>query len=157
MKATMPTSEAARDAGQAPAAAVSVIVIDGDKVLLVKRGRAPALDLYAFPGGRVDAGETPEEAALRECLEETGLIAHTPSPFAVYDLPDYDSDGRLTSHFLLSVFTAELDARQGREPVAADDAAEAGWYGRADALALPMPESVKECILKVLPEGVSGR
>ncbi|MCA9448942.1 MAG: NUDIX hydrolase [Candidatus Omnitrophica bacterium] len=57
--------------------AVSVALTQGDRFLLVKRGRAPSLGEYAFPGGRVEAGETLEEAARRELLEETGYQART--------------------------------------------------------------------------------
>ena len=62
--------------------AVSVAMRRHDRMLLVKRGRAPSRGLYAFPGGRVEAGETLEAAARRELLEETGLEAGELSPLA---------------------------------------------------------------------------
>lgn len=50
------------------------IVLDGDRVLVGKRAAEAALGGYAeFPGGKVEAGESPESAAIRECREETGL------------------------------------------------------------------------------------
>jgi ADP-ribose pyrophosphatase YjhB (NUDIX family) len=55
--------------------AVSVAVVRDDRVLLVRRARPPSQGLYAFPGGKVEAGETLEQAARRELLEETGLEA----------------------------------------------------------------------------------
>jgi len=50
----------------------SMVVFDGPQVLLVHHN---ATGKWVFPGGHVDAGETPAEAALREVREETGLIA----------------------------------------------------------------------------------
>ncbi|TJW46991.1 MAG: NUDIX domain-containing protein, partial [Mesorhizobium sp.] len=60
--------------------AVSVAIIRGETVLLVKRARPPSQGFYAFPGGKVEAGETLEQAARRELLEETGLRAHSYRP-----------------------------------------------------------------------------
>ncbi|RVD18864.1 NUDIX domain-containing protein, partial [Mesorhizobium sp. M4B.F.Ca.ET.017.02.2.1] len=56
--------------------AVSVAIVRGDKVLLVKRARPPSQGLYAYPGGKVEPGETLSQAAARELEEETGLLAH---------------------------------------------------------------------------------
>jgi len=52
----------------------AVVVLDGERVALIER-RVPERDTpyYLFPGGQVEAGETPEGAARREVLEELGL------------------------------------------------------------------------------------
>src|SRR5262245_23578758 len=60
--------------------AVSVAIVRGDTVLLVKRARQPSQGFYAFPGGKVEAGETLEQAAARELLEETGMRADAYRP-----------------------------------------------------------------------------
>ncbi|GAA1899101.1 NUDIX hydrolase [Streptantibioticus ferralitis] len=49
------------------------IVLDG-RVLLLRRAVAEGALLWAFPAGKVEAGESPEPAAVREALEETGLV-----------------------------------------------------------------------------------
>jgi len=49
-----------------------IVLIQGDKVALIERHRA-GLDYYVFPGGGVDEGETPEQAAVRETMEELGV------------------------------------------------------------------------------------
>ncbi|NTE85915.1 NUDIX hydrolase [Agrobacterium rubi] len=131
-----------------PQPASSAIVRRGDRLLLVRRINAPSQDIFAFPGGRGEPGETPEETALRELEEETGIVARHPQLFATYDLPSHDADGQLTSHFFLSVYTVEADAEAA--VLAADDAAEAGWYTLADIRRLPAPDSVVECAERLL-------
>ena len=49
-----------------------IILIEDDKVALIERHRA-GLDYYVFPGGGVDEGETPEQGAIRETMEELGV------------------------------------------------------------------------------------
>ncbi|MEW2175046.1 NUDIX hydrolase [Streptomyces sp. NPDC005406] len=51
----------------------TAIVVDGDRVLMIRRRRREGNLLWAFPGGAVEAGETPEQAAVREMSEEVGL------------------------------------------------------------------------------------
>ena len=49
------------------------IIHKNGRMLIVKRAEQPHLGLWAFPGGMVEEGEAPEEAAAREALEEVGL------------------------------------------------------------------------------------
>lgn len=53
--------------------AVDAIVTDGTRVVLIRRAKDPRKGMLALPGGFLDADETPEQAALRELKEETGL------------------------------------------------------------------------------------
>ena len=53
------------------------VVRHAGRVLIGRRGAGvPLAGLWEFPGGKVREGETAEEAAARECLEETGLAVH---------------------------------------------------------------------------------
>ena len=58
---------------EVPLVAVGAIVVRDDQVLLVRRGQPPSEGLWAIPGGRMELGETLQEAAEREIKEETGL------------------------------------------------------------------------------------
>lgn len=61
-----------------PVPATCLVVINTrQELLLVKRSIEPKLGFWCLPGGFVELGEQPEEAALRELEEETGLLAHT--------------------------------------------------------------------------------
>lgn len=126
-----------------PNAASSAILQRGDRFLLVLRRNPPSADMYAFPGGRAKPDETPEETALREFQEETGIKAHSPQLFATYDLKTHAADGTVVSHFFLSVFRVEADA--SAVAVAADDAADTGWFTVEEIRRLPAPQSVLEC------------
>lgn len=58
---------------QNPVFTVDGIVIQDERILLVKRGNDPFAGMYALPGGYIDHGESAEEAVMREIEEETGL------------------------------------------------------------------------------------
>jgi len=74
-------------------AAVALIDVDG-RVLLAQRPEGKAMaGLWEFPGGKVDAGETPEGALIRELAEELGIdVAASclaPFTFASHAYPDF--------------------------------------------------------------------
>jgi ADP-ribose pyrophosphatase YjhB (NUDIX family) len=124
-----------------PQAASSGILEREGRFLLIRRINPPSADLYAFPGGRAEPGETPAQTAVREFFEETGMAVRNPVLFATYDLHGNKDDQR---HFFLSVFRVEADLHT--EAIAADDAADPGWYTVEEIRGLPVPPSVLECV-----------
>lgn len=130
--------------------ASSAILIRRGRILLIRRKNPPSLDMFAFPGGRAEPGETPDQTALREFEEETGIAAHSPKLFAFYDLQS-ENPGR---HFHLSVFLVEADAEAVAE--ARDDAADAGWYAPEEIRRLNIPDSVRECVDRIEIEMLVG-
>jgi 8-oxo-dGTP diphosphatase len=118
--------------------AVSVAARIGGKWLLVKRAHAPSMGKYAFPGGRVEAGEALEEAARRELAEETGLEAGELSVLTRMHLPGNGCEYELTV-FSADAVTGQLSA--------GDDAAGAGFFSMTEISALPMSPSTLEAIL----------
>jgi ADP-ribose pyrophosphatase YjhB (NUDIX family) len=116
---------------------VSVAVVRGERVLLVKRGRPPSQGLFAFPGGKVEAGETLEQAVRRELFEETGLEARDFQPVETIFI-----EGAGEGHpvdYRLTVFSALYTAG---EPAPADDAETAAFYTLAEMAGMPLAGSV---------------
>lgn len=108
----------------APRVGVSILCHDGDRALLVKRAKAPYKNYWSLPGGRVELGETLKEAAQRELLEETNIVAAIDGPFDTFDSIQRDKDGSIISHFILVMF---LGTPISGLLKAADDALEAEW------------------------------
>lgn len=103
-----------------PPNAASVALIDRDKVLLIQRARKPYFGMWSLPGGRLEPGETPEQAAEREIMEEVGLRVWRLHPIRRMFLGD--------GNFVLQVYATE--AFEG-EIVASDEVSAYRWV-RAD-------------------------
>lgn len=69
-------------------------VPDAFQVLLIQRSNPPYQGSWALPGGKLNAGETIEEAALRELAEETGIGGVTLRFVGVFSQPNRDPRGR---------------------------------------------------------------
>jgi ADP-ribose pyrophosphatase YjhB (NUDIX family) len=115
-----------------PFLAVSAAIVRDGKVLIVRRARPPAKDLYTLPGGVVEAGETLMKAVVREVREETSLVIEPVALAGHREAIGRDSQGRVKRHFVILCFAARLISGT---PVPQDDEiAEALWL---DPSALP--------------------
>jgi 8-oxo-dGTP diphosphatase len=109
-----------------PALTVDAVWINRNKILLVRRGKAPFRGMWALPGGFVEQRETVEEAVVRELKEETGLVARPWKLVGVYSGPNRDPRKPTTSVAFLIRGRAEL-------PRGGDDAASAAWVPLSEA------------------------
>lgn len=107
-----------------PRVAVGAVVFNADRVLLVRRGKAPSKGQWAIPGGAVGLGETLQAAAEREILEETGIVIRAREPVFTFDVIDRDDTGRIRFHYVIVDLAAQY---RGGTLRAGDDAAEARW------------------------------
>ena len=79
-----------------PIVGIGIVVIKGNTVLLVRRGKPPNIGAWTLPGGAQELGETTEDAARRELLEETGLEVGPLYFAATVDNIRRDETGRVT-------------------------------------------------------------
>lgn len=107
-----------------PLVGVGAIILKGEELLLVQRGRQPARGLWSIPGGRVETGETLVQALHREIAEECGISIIVGPPVAVLDSIYIDAEGRVKYHYVLVDFWAEYAAGELRP---ASDVLEARW------------------------------
>jgi len=105
-----------------PVVGVGAVVLDGDRVLLVKRGHAPLKRQWSLPGGSVETGETLEQAVGREVLEETGIEIEVGPIVEVLDRISRDPEGRVEHHFVLIDFVARPNGGVLRSATDAEDA-----------------------------------
>ena len=104
-----------------PVVAVGAIVFKNDRVLLVRRGQPPSQDLWAIPGGRVELGETLQEAAEREILEETGITICAREPVYTFDYIEQDGSDNPRFHYVIVDLIADYVSGKTRP---GDDAAD---------------------------------
>ncbi len=130
-----------REYPKTPLVGVGAIIVDGDRVALVKRGRAPLAGQWSIPGGLLEVGETLRACAEREVREETGLTVVIGELLGVFDRVVPDADGHIQYHYVLIDF---LCRRLGGDLRAGDDADEARWFAPEDLPALGLaPETEK--------------
>lgn len=120
--------------------AVAAIAVCEGHILMVQRGRGVGIDTWAPPGGKLEAGETLEEAVERELYEETGVTAKATLPAGWVEVRN------AVNRYLIIDYFVELATTtiQGNVLKAGDDAKDARWCA---------VESLEDL---VLADGVEG-
>ncbi len=134
-----------REFPELPLVGIGAIIIEGEKVVLVKRAHPPIQGHWSIPGGVLEVGEMVREAAVREAREETGLIVEPGELLGVYDRILRDPERRVQYHYVLIDF---LCRAVGGELLAASDAAEVRWFPREELPTLNLAEDTLEVIQK---------
>jgi ADP-ribose pyrophosphatase YjhB (NUDIX family) len=117
-----------------PKLVAGCLVIDGGKVLLLRRGNEPALGKWTFPGGYVDFGENAADAAIRETREEVGMRVELGPVLGVL------TDAANPSLTLVVYLATPL----GDPPATSEEATEVRYFAPADVpwLELAFPTTV---------------
>jgi 8-oxo-dGTP diphosphatase len=143
-----------REYPDTPLVGVGAIIIEDDRVTLVKRGHAPLLGKWSIPGGMLEVGETLRAAVVREAREETGLTIEPGELLGVFERVVPDEQGRMRYHYVLIDF---LCRRVAGDLAAADDAEEARWFHREELAALELARETAEVILKGFEKAAHSR
>jgi 8-oxo-dGTP pyrophosphatase MutT (NUDIX family) len=128
-----------------------IILLQDDKVALIERYRA-GLHYFTFPGGHVDEGETPEQAAVREAEEELGLQVTLKQLLAQFGL-----HGKWQYYYLVEVTGGIFGSGSGEEMY--DPLPECGtyrsmWMPVAEVLDQPVkPRQLAELVVRGVIEG----
>jgi ADP-ribose pyrophosphatase YjhB (NUDIX family) len=128
---------------QRPYLAVSAAIIRGGKVLVVRRARRPALNLYTLPGGAVELGEPLTDALVREVREETSLSVEPVALAGHRDVIARDAQGRIERHFVILCFAARWLAG---EPILNDELDDARWLDPSELGTYRTTEGLAEIV-----------
>lgn len=107
----------------------AIVRDDSGRLLVVLRGQEPSAGTWSIPGGRVERGESDDDAVAREVREETGLVVRAGALVGTVERPGLDGEV-----YDIHDYAAE---RVSGNLLAASDAADARWVTAAELLALP--------------------
>ncbi|MFT6734089.1 MAG: 8-oxo-dGTP diphosphatase [Polaribacter sp.] len=125
---------------------VAGIILKNNTLLLAKR----PIDkhqggLWEFPGGKVERGETNENALIRECLEELGIKIFSPQYFDKVDF-DYSDKKVSISFYTISNFSGKAKGNEGQEIT---------WVNQAELKKKLFPEANKLIVDKLIKNNFS--
>ncbi len=110
-----------------PWVGIGIVVHKDDKILLIKRAKAPNMGQWSLPGGAQNIGETVFEGAIREVLEETGIATQDHRFLDVVDSIHKDTQGKIEFHYTL----IEISCLYKHGTLCAqDDASDARWVSK---------------------------
>jgi 8-oxo-dGTP diphosphatase len=136
-----------------PLVGVGAVIVDGNRVLLIRRGQPPLLGEWSLPGGALECGETLREAAIREAREETGLVVEVVDMLGVYERVMRSDDGRVRYHYVLIDFLCRPEAGEVK---AGSDAAAVEWFTGEELPSLSLADDTSDVILKGLAKNSAG-
>lgn len=136
-----------REYPERPIVGVGAVIVEGGKVLLIRRRYEPLKGQWSLPGGAVEVGEALERAVEREMLEETGLAVDVGPVIEVFDRITRDEARRVRYHFVLIDY---LCRPTGGELRAGSDVDAAIWADPAQLAQYALTEKATAVIQRAL-------
>jgi len=136
-----------REYPERPIVGVGAVIVEGGKVLLIRRRYEPLKGQWSLPGGAVEVGEALERAVEREMLEETGLAVDVGPVIEVFDRITHDEARRVRYHFVLIDY---LCRPTGGELRAGSDVDAAIWADPAQLAQYALTEKATGVIQRAL-------
>ena len=129
-----------RPPGFGPVIVAAAVIIRDGRVLLTRRGEGQHLaGMWEFPGGKLEAGESPEEALVRECQEECGIEVE------VAEILEVTHHRYPEKEVLLLFYRCELRAGEVRHLQVADHA----WVAPRDLDDYPLPPADERVVARI--------
>ena len=123
-----------------PLVGVGAVVISEGRILLEKRKNEPGKGKWSIPGGLVDLGESPEQAVIREVMEETCLEVDAPRHIDIASDVSLDENGKIKYHFVIIDYLVTLKCGELR---AASDAEALKWVPFSEVEAYDLTRSFR--------------
>lgn len=130
---------------QRPYLAASIAVLRDGKFLLISRSKPPYEDHFSLPGGVVETGESLQEAAARELMEEVGIEATVPVFIGPVEIIDKDKNGHILNHAVVMVHAAFWKAGEAKT---GPEARQIVWVEIEQVDALRTTPSLKNILIR---------
>lgn len=136
-----------RDYPEHPIIGVGAVIVEGARVLLVRRDTEPLRGEWSVPGGMLELGEKLRDGVRREALEETGVRVEPGEVLDVFDSIFADGLGKTQYHYVLIDYLCRVISGEAQ---AGSDVSDVRWVSLEALPAMGLRESVEQVVRKGL-------
>jgi ADP-ribose pyrophosphatase YjhB (NUDIX family) len=136
-----------RDYPEHPIIGVGAVIVEGGRVLLVRRDTEPLRGEWSVPGGMLELGEKLRDGVRREALEETGVTVEPGEVLDVFDSIFTDGLGKTQYHYVLIDYLCRPISGEAR---AGGDVSDVRWVSLEALPAMGLRESIEQVVRKGL-------